>query len=64
MSTDKEFASLRAQAALRGHALHRSNPADGPTRYWASRWGVTRELPTLQDVRNFLCQIAVATDEH
>lgn len=54
---DKEFASLRAHAALRGHALHRSNPADGPTRYWVSRWGMTRELTTLQDVRDFLRQI-------
>jgi hypothetical protein len=56
-TADKEFASLRAHAALRGHELHRSNPADGPTRYWVSRWGLTRELPSIQDVRAFLRQI-------
>lgn len=59
-TADKEFATLRAQAALRGHELHRSNPADGPTRYWASRWGMTRELPSIQDVRAFLRQIGTS----
>lgn len=56
-ATNKEFATLRARAAMRGHELHRSNPADGPARYWASRCGMTKELRTLQDVHDFLRQI-------
>lgn len=56
-TTDKEFFNLRARAAMRGHELHRSNPADGPARYWASRWGLARDLRTLQEVREFLAQI-------
>lgn len=56
-AADKEFFTLRAAAALRGHALHRSDPADGPVKYWATRWGVTRDLPTIEDVRAFVRQI-------
>lgn len=56
-ATEKEFASLRAQAALHGHELHRSNPADGKIRYWASRLGVTHDLKTIDEVRNFMRQL-------
>ena len=56
-ATEKDFSTLRAMAAMRGHQLHRSNPADGPLTYWATRWGVTRELPTIEDVRAFVRQI-------
>lgn len=54
---DKEFSTLRAMAAMRGHQLHRSNPTDGPVAYWATRWGIARELPTIEDVRAFVRQI-------
>jgi hypothetical protein len=53
----KEFATLQARAALVGHALHQIITADGETRYLASRWGLTRELPTIEDVRQFVEQI-------
>ncbi len=53
----KAFETLRAAFALRGHTLHRSDPADGQVTYWAERWGVGRYLPTLHDVALFLAQI-------
>lgn len=53
----KKFATLQARAALVGHALHEIITADGQARYLASRWGLTRELPTIEDVRQFVEQI-------
>jgi len=53
----KAFETLRAAMALRGHALHRSDPADGPVTFWAERWGLVRHLPTLHDVALFLARI-------
>ncbi|WP_143435774.1 hypothetical protein [Hydrogenophaga sp. IBVHS2] len=54
---DKAFSTLRAAYALRGHALHRTDPADGEVTYWAERWGLVRHLPTLHDAAQFLAQI-------
>jgi hypothetical protein len=54
---DKAFSSLRAAFALNGHALHRTDPADGPATYWAERWGLVRHLPTLHDAALFLARI-------
>lgn len=51
----KELATVQAQFALRGHELHRA--ADG---FYVTRWGLTRTLPTLADVRAFLAQIGGA----
>lgn len=59
-STDKLFATLRAQFALRGHALHRTSHADGPVAYYSERWGLVRFLPTLHDAELFLAQIGGA----
>ena len=58
----KRFATLRAQFALLGHALHQSSPNDGPgpVSYMAERWGMVRYLPTLDDVELFLSQIGGA----
>ncbi len=53
----KAFETLRAAFALKGHTLHRTDPADGPATYWAERWGLVRHLPTLHDVALFLAQI-------
>lgn len=53
----KAFGTLRAAFALKGHALHRTDPADGPVTYWAERWGLVRYLPTLHDAALFLTQI-------
>ncbi|MBK8362009.1 MAG: hypothetical protein IPL15_24900 [Comamonadaceae bacterium] len=36
---NKAFVTLRAQFALRGHALHRTSPVDGAGTYYAERWG-------------------------
>ena len=57
---DKAFCSLRAELALRGHSLYRSNPGDGPVTYWVERWGLLRHLATLDDVREFLARIGGA----
>lgn len=56
-NTEKTFATLRAQYAMRGHALHRTDPSDGAVTYWAERWGLVRYLPTLHDAATFLAQI-------
>lgn len=53
----KAFNTLWAAFALRGHTLHQTDPADGPVRYWAERWGLVRHLPTLHDAALFLAQI-------
>jgi hypothetical protein len=55
--SEKEFRTLRAAYALAGHALHRSDPGDGPVTFWAERWGLVRHLPTIDAVRRFLEQI-------
>lgn len=54
---DKAFKDLQAGYALAGHQLRRSDPADGPPTYYATRWGLVRELPTLSDAVLFLLQI-------
>ena len=55
----KQFATLQAKFALKGHTLHQSGNGDspGPASYLAERWGLTRYLPTLDDARRFLAQI-------
>ena len=53
----KAFASLAARFALVGHALTRSNPADGAAMYYAARWGLSRALPDLQAAAHFLALI-------
>jgi hypothetical protein len=59
----KRFAPLRAQFALKGHALYKSGPGDGPgpVSYLAERWGLVRHLPTLDDAERFLAQIGRAS---
>lgn len=53
----KAFETLRAAFAIQGHALHRTDPTDGPVTYWAERWGQVRNLSTLDDTLEFLKQI-------
>jgi hypothetical protein len=55
--TGNDFANLAARFALAGHALTRSNPADGAAMYHAGRWGLSRALPDLQAAAHFLAQI-------
>ncbi|MGX5649593.1 hypothetical protein ACWKW4_04960 [Hydrogenophaga borbori] len=54
---DKAFSTLRAAYALKGHALRRTESADGEVTYWAERWGLVRYLPNLHDAAQFLAQI-------
>jgi hypothetical protein len=53
----KQFATLAARFALVGHELHRLR--DGG--FLATRWGLSRELPTLADAEAFLRQIGGAS---
>jgi hypothetical protein len=56
----KRFATLQAEFALKGHALHQSGPGDGPgpVTFLAERWGMVRHLPTLDDAAMFLIQVS------
>jgi len=54
---DKAFSTLRAAYALKGHSLHRTDPAYGPVNYWVERWGLLRYLPSIDTARRFLEQI-------
>jgi len=57
----KQFATLQAAFALRGHRLERTfHGADTAPTFYSERWGVVRHLPTLEDVRRFLAQIGGA----
>ena len=49
----KRFATLRARLALRGWALTRTSAADGPVVFFATRWGMPRELGSLDAVAAF-----------
>ena len=63
-ATDKDFATLRAQFALRGHELHRAQAPDDRASYWTTRWGLTKPLADLEAVREFLRQIGGGHDGH
>lgn len=56
----KAFETLRAAAAFKGYTLARTNPADGCVTYYASRWGLIRELRSLSEVAAFVTQIGGA----
>jgi len=53
----KEFASLQAAFALRGHELTKTESTDGSVSYYACRWGLSRHLPHMEAVKAFLHQI-------
>jgi hypothetical protein len=53
----KRFETLRARFAIAGHCLHRTQPSDGAVTLFATRWGLVRELPTVEDAEKFLSQI-------
>ena len=54
---EKQFATLQAQFALLGQALHRTDPADGPVSLYAECSGVVHYLPTLEAAEAFLAKI-------
>jgi hypothetical protein len=53
----KAFATLQAEFALLGHSLFRNTPTDRPGWFTVTRWGMARDLRSLDDVRGFLRQI-------
>lgn len=53
----KAFETLRAAAAIKGYCLARSDSADGPVAYFATRWGLVRELRDLAAVAAFVLSI-------
>lgn len=57
---EKEFKTLKSILAKHGHTLHRSSEAQTPQTFWATRWGMVRELATPDDVRQFVSQIGGA----
>ena len=54
---DKAFQNLRAQFALQGQNLQRTESKDGAVTYFATRWGLVRYLPTLEAAQRFYAQI-------
>ena len=50
---EKCFSTWQARYAICGHILYRTASADGATLYLASRWGMVRELKTLEAVAAF-----------
>lgn len=50
---DKEFATARAELAIRGFVLQRIDDADGRAAYLVSRWNMSRSLPDLSAVHDF-----------
>jgi len=59
--TEKSFATMAAQFAIKGHTLHRSYRADdGRVTYLVGRWGQCRSFNHWHDVQAFLTQIGGA----
>lgn len=54
---EKDFQTIKALFALRGHELTRTDAADGSVSYFATRWGMARHLPDLDAAKRFLGQI-------
>lgn len=56
--SNKRFADLAAQFAMKGWQFWRSDATDGPVRYFASRWGhITEPMPDLVDAERFLARV-------
>ena len=43
----KHFATIRAQLALQGYSLSRSDGADGPTCFYVERNGIVRRVASI-----------------
>jgi hypothetical protein len=54
---DKRFATLRAQAAIAGHELRREPSGDSAWLYVIRRWGLRRELASLDDLAAWLDRV-------
>jgi hypothetical protein len=56
----KRFETLRAKFALVGHAFYETTSADGRSFFIATRYGLCRELTSLEAATAFLLQIGGA----
>ena len=54
---EKCFSTWQARYAICGHTLYRTASADGEILYLASRWGMLREMKSLEAVAQFYEQI-------
>lgn len=57
VAADKTFATLQARAALAGVALSRLDDDRGKPMFVASKWALTRQLASLEEVASFLTKI-------
>lgn len=54
LGDDKRFTTARARAALRGVALMRTHPADGPVKVFFEHAGRLGEVRSLDDLEGLL----------
>ena len=54
---EKCLSTWQARYAIFGHTLYRTTSADGTVLYLASRWGMVREMKSLEEVATFLALI-------
>ena len=57
---EKCFSTWQARYAMYGHTLYRTASPDGATLYLTSRWGVVREMKSLEAVAAFFAMIGGA----
>lgn len=58
---DKDFATLQARAALNSVILHKLEDDRGREVYIVSRWALTREMRTLDEVSTWLDRVTGKT---
>ena len=56
----KSFATLQARCALAGVALHVGDDDHGAPLFIVSRWGLTRQLDSAEQVEQFLRRFGAA----
>lgn len=58
MRAEKEFANLQAKAALLGATLHWIEDDRGAAKFIVSKWNVTRQLDSFEQVSVWLDRLA------
>ncbi len=53
----KQFSTLQARFAMRGHCLRKITAQSGESTYFAEKWGLVRWLDDLDAAEAFLTQI-------
>ena len=56
-SNSKRFSGLQAELALRGYSVVQIEGDDGRPRYVVTRWALTKELSSLDDLTGFVQRI-------